>query len=307
MRALVVTQEDQPVLRLREVPEPTASAGEVEIRTLVSTINRGERSRLASAPDGHVFGWDVVGELVADCPPLELPAGAVVVALAGAGGGWAERACARASDATAVPLGVPVAAAATLPVAGLTALRAVNAYPNLLGAHVLVTGAGAVASYAVQLACLAGAIVHAVVRSAESARHLASLGVASATLADEKWPGGFDLVVDTVGGALLPRSVAAARAFGEVVVVGNLGGLTAGVTSGDLLGSGAKVRGYRLVVDAELRPVGHDLGVLVQLVAEGRLITPDLREVDWTDTGLVDSAIAEGFGRARPILIVGSA
>jgi len=307
MRALSVTGGSHPILRLCDVPEPTAAAGEVAIRTLVSTINRGERSRLASAADGHVFGWDVVGELVDDCQSLDLPAGTVVVALAGAGGGWAERTCVRASDATAVPVGVPVAAAVTLPVAGLTALRAVNAYPNLLGAHVLVTGAGAVASYAVQLARLAGARVHAMVRSTESAEHLTSLGVASASLADEEWPGGFDLVVDTVGGALLPRSVAAARAFGEVVVVGNLGGLTAGVTSGDLLGSGAKVRGYRLVVDAEFRPVGHDLGVLVQLVAEGRLITPDLREVDWTDTGLVDSAITEGFGRARPILIVGSA
>lgn len=307
MRALAVTQGPGSPLQVREVPAVTPGTGAIVIHTLVSTINCGERTRLAVASDGHVFGWDVVGLLVDDCPALHLPAGAAVVALAGTGGGWAERSCVQALDVAPVPAAVSLSAAATLPVSGLTALRAVTVHPQLLGASVLVTGAGAVASYAVQLARLAGATVHAIARSPESARHLTSLGASAVTRPDEDWPGGFDVVVDTVGGVLMPRAIAAARAFGHVVVVGNLGDPGPGVSSGDLLSSGATVQGYRLVVDAERRPVGADLAILVGLVASGALVTPEVREIDWTDARLVDEAVSAGFGGARTVLRIGSA
>jgi NADPH:quinone reductase-like Zn-dependent oxidoreductase len=302
MRALVVRQGAPATLVLAEVPAPVAAPGELIVRVRASTINRGERSRLATAPDGHVFGWDVVGEIAGPGAERMLEGAGTVVGLAGDGGGWAECVAVRASDLAAVPAGVSLAAAATLPVAGLTALRAVSLYPSLLGAKVLIMGGGAVASFAVQLARLGGATVHAAVRAASSAERLTAVGASSVTVGTEPVPGGFDLVVDTVGGSATPLSLAAARPFGRVVVVGNLGDASPGVSSGALLASGALLQGYRLVVDAATRPVRADLGVLLGLVADGRLTPPDLREIDWHDSELVAAALADGFGSARAVL-----
>ena len=61
-----------------------------------------------------------------------------------------------------LPEGISFAQAATLPVAGLTALRALEIGGFVLGKRVLVTGAsGGVGRFAIQLAALAGAHVTA--------------------------------------------------------------------------------------------------------------------------------------------------
>ena len=78
-----------------------------------------------------------------------------------------------------LPDEVSFAQAATLPVAGVTALRALEICGFVLGKRVLVTGAsGGVGRFAVQLASRAGARVTAVSRNAERARGLRELGAA---------------------------------------------------------------------------------------------------------------------------------
>jgi hypothetical protein len=117
MQALVVSAGTSTGLALRQVQAPQAEADQHLIRVLASSINRGERTRLAAAPEGHLFGWDVVGEVVtpAALAPAT-PIGTVVVGLAGDGGGWAEQVAIRASDTAPLNENVPIAVAAALPV-----------------------------------------------------------------------------------------------------------------------------------------------------------------------------------------------
>lgn len=83
-------------------------------------------------------------------------------------GAWAERAAVPTNAPAALPDGVSFAEAATLPVAGLTALYALEKGGDLLGRTTLVTGAsGGAGHFAVQLARTAGYGVVALIRRPE--------------------------------------------------------------------------------------------------------------------------------------------
>jgi len=303
MRALTADPGSGSGLRISEVPDPDPSPDQALLRVIASCVNRGERTRLATASAGHVFGWDVVAVVERNAligPSFAI--GSVVVGLAGAGGGWAEHVAMRATDLAPLPTGLDPCVAATLPVAGLTALRAVRLGPQLLGARVLVIGSGAVAGFAVQFALLAGAGVAVSARNAEAMRGLAALGATPIDPADLAAVGGFDLVVDTVGGSATPGALRAARAFGRVVVVGNVGESGAGINSGALLASGAVLQGYRLVVDAESAPLGSDMEQLLSWVSSGAITPPENRQIDWSDEAAVEAATSQGFGQVRAVL-----
>ncbi|MEO3872228.1 hypothetical protein ABGB18_25735 [Nonomuraea sp. B12E4] len=80
-------------------------------------------------------------------------------------GAWAEYVVATPKMMTPIPDGVETVQAASLPVAAVTALAALESAGTLLGRKVLVTGAaGGVGRYACQLAHLGGAHVYAVSR-----------------------------------------------------------------------------------------------------------------------------------------------
>ena len=83
-------------------------------------------------------------------------------------GAWAERVNVPADTLAPLPDAVTFEQAATLPVAGLTALRAYEQAGLLLGKRVAVTGAsGGVGLFALQLARLSGAHVTAIARRGE--------------------------------------------------------------------------------------------------------------------------------------------
>ena len=83
-------------------------------------------------------------------------------------GAWAETIRVPKDAVAALPDGVTDAQAATLPVAGLTALHALRQGGLLLGRKVLIDGAsGGVGHLACQFAAASGAIVYGHVRNAE--------------------------------------------------------------------------------------------------------------------------------------------
>jgi NADPH:quinone reductase-like Zn-dependent oxidoreductase len=291
-------------LELRQVAEPPdPPPGHAVLRVLASAINRGERSRLMTAPEGHVFGWDVAGvvERVGG-PDAPLVPGDRVAALSLLGGGWAQRVTVRLADVCAIPDGVGTAEAALVPVAGLTAFRAVRAAGALLGKTVLVIGGGAVGAYAVQLGVLGGARVIAAVRTQEAADRMRELGVHRVLVGTPPPQAACDLVVDTVGGAMSQVALASCRPSGRLVIVGNVGAGGDGLSPVALVAAGCLVQGYRLVVDAAGAPVGADLDTLVTWMAEGRVRMPPVREVDWHDAVAVAEAVAGQPGHARTVL-----
>ena len=133
-------------------------------------------------------------------------------------GAWAERVAVPTEFLAELPDEISFEQAATLPVAGLTALRALEIGGYIVGKRVLITGAsGGVGRFAIQLAKLAGAHVTAVARRTEG---LAELG------ADEVLPelsasgDTFDVILDAIGGPVLGAALQRVAPRGSVISFG---------------------------------------------------------------------------------------
>jgi len=179
MLAVVNTPSAPEPVAIREVPEPEPKPNEALVAVHAFSLNRGELRLFQIRPEGWRPGQDIAGVVLRQAADGSGPAaGTRVVGLCD-WEGWAERAVVPSHRMAALADNVAFAAAAALPVAGLTALRTLRHGAPLLGKRVLVTGAaGGVGNLAVQLAARSGARVTAVVGSAERARVLNGLGAA---------------------------------------------------------------------------------------------------------------------------------
>src|SRR5438552_35640 len=169
IRAVVVDPAAPGKLTIRGVELRDPDRDEVAVRVSAISLNRGETRRaLQVAEPGWRPGWDFAGvvETAAADDSGPKPGTRVVGILPS--GAWAERVNCRSHAVAALPDGCSDAQAATLPVAGLTALHALRQGGLLLGRKVLVDGAtGGVGHLACQLAHAAGAQVWGQVRRDE--------------------------------------------------------------------------------------------------------------------------------------------
>src|SRR5205085_4770930 len=141
MLALVNTPSAPIPIELREVPEPEPASDEAIVEVHAFSLNRGELALLANRPEGWRPGQDIAGIVVRAAADGSGPQeGTRVVAMVD-GAGWAQRVAAPTARMAALPDNVSFASAATLPVAGLTALRLVRLGGSLLGRRALITGA----------------------------------------------------------------------------------------------------------------------------------------------------------------------
>lgn len=201
-------------------------------------------------------------------------------------GGWAELARVPAVHAAVIPDGVDSAIAATLPIAGLTVVRALGVAGSLLGKHVLITGgSGGVGHLAVQLAAWSGARVTAISSHAGRGEILRGLGAQSVAQSIDETRGSYDLILESVGGASLAAAIERVARGGVVVTIGNSSEEETTFNARTLYAKGgATIYGLLIFEELESRRVGAaELERLFALVAAGKLRpTIDVRR-PWTE------------------------
>ncbi|MBT5775089.1 MAG: zinc-binding dehydrogenase [Dehalococcoidia bacterium] len=289
MRAIVVDPDAKRVVTLGEVPEPEVMDGQVLVEVRHIALNYGDLNGAKNRPAGFVPGWDASGVVARAAASGDGPAaGTRVVTTMGSQGGWAERRAVDVSELAVVPDEIDLAEAATLPVAGVTALRALRRSSALMGRRVLVTGAsGGVGRFGVQLAALGGAHVIASVGSTARGEGLRELGAAEVVIGLEGVTTPIDVMLDNVGGSQLVAAWGLLGEGGVVQCIGTTSQEPASFTS--LVGMRRRIEAFTKGPDS-----GEDLEYLLKLMQRGKLRV----DVGWRGSwSRIEEAADALFGR----------
>jgi NADPH:quinone reductase len=312
VRAVVVDRSSPEGLAVKPDELLPAGPADVTVRVTAISLNRGEvRRAITQGEPGARPGWDFAGtveEAAADGsgPPI----GTRVVGILPAGA-WAERVRA-ASDAVApLPDSVSDAQAATLPVAGLTALHALRQGGLLLGRKVLIDGAsGGVGHLACQLAAASGAEVYGQVRREEFrsiiAEYCGDRVVLGADLHAAAPSGPFHLILDSVGGSALSAALSMLAPGGTCVHFGVSEGGTSTFESRNLfMTGGAKLYGLTLFYELRrVEPASVGLALLAGLIARGTLRPHIAVEAPWTEIGSIARRLLDRAFAGKAVLHV---
>ena len=321
-RAIVVDPGVAGRLIISAVGDPEPSPQQAIVRVAAFSLNRGEVNGAMSRPAGARPGWDLAGTIERAAADGSGPQeGTRVVGFVPAGnyerhhtvpdGAWAERVAVGTDALAALPDSVTFAQAATLPVAGMTALIAVERGGALLGRKVLIGGAsGGAGNFTVQLARLAGADVTGIVRQEAHAEEVRQAGARTVVVTDDGKAaaehGPYDLIIDSVGGALLGNLLAQIARDGTVVTFGSSAG--AEVTF-DLrpffLGGGASLYGLILFHEVTKRPAAVSLARLAGLVADGQLTPQIAVEAPWGEIATVARELLDRRFTGKAVLHLG--
>jgi len=127
MRGLVTDSRAPGGLRLADdLPEPEPANNELVLAVRAFSVNAGEVSLIEQRPDGWRPGQDTSGVVLREAADGTGPSAGTRVVAYPEWHGWAERIAVPTNWVAALAGEVSFEQAATLPVAGLTALRALR-------------------------------------------------------------------------------------------------------------------------------------------------------------------------------------
>lgn len=311
IQAVVVDPSAAGRLVFRDVEYPLPAPSEALVRVRAISLNRGEVRTAMMADAGWRPGWDVAGVVEKEAADGSGPrAGARVVGIL-VDGAWAEVVAVPTTALAELPASVTFAQAATLPIAGLTALWTLECGGLLLDRNVLITGAtGGVGHLACQLARLSGARVNGVVRQAKYEAMVKEAGahhvIVSQDLGDARDSGPYDHILDSVGGRTLANALAMLAPNGTCVNFGISGGgeVTFDLRRFFLLG-GATLYGFIIFHEMKRKPVSADLARLSRFIADG-LLRPQIEvEASWTQIADVAERLMNRSFTGKAVLHVG--
>lgn len=286
MKAIVIDHSAPAHFAFAERGEPDPAPDEAVVGVRAISLNLGELRYAQTKEAGSPTGWDLAGIVERPASDGSGPReGARVVGFLHSGA-WAERAAVPTHALAELPDGVGFAEAATLPVAGLTALKVVDLARGLLARRALVTGAsGGVGMFACQIARLAGAHVTALIRKPqyeEMVRKVADQVVVSEDGSAAAEFGPYRLIAESVGGAVLSNVISMLEHDGVCATYGGSADPEALINVRHLMLPGrAVLYGFLLFNELAVETAGEGLSRLVRLVADGRLRTFITVEESW--------------------------
>lgn len=308
VRAVVVDPEAQGRLSISEVEEPEPLPSEALVRVVAISLNRGEVRRAEASEAGFRPGWDLAGTVERPAADGTGPEeGARVVGFLPSGA-WADLVAVPTNALAALPEGVSFEEASTLPVAGLTALYALEKGGGLLGRNVLITGAsGGAGLFGLQLARASGARVVALLRRQEH-EELAREAGAHEVVVDEGGAaagdlGPYHLILESVGGEVLGNALSMLAPEGTCVSFGTSASEEVTFDARDLyLTGGAKLYGFIIFYEVLAQPASEGLGRLVRLIDQG-ILKPRIEvEAPWTEVGEVAKRLIDRGYTGKAVL-----
>ena len=239
MKAAVYYETGGPeVFRYEDVPDPVAGGGEVLVRVEAVSIEGGDTlNRLGGAMTAvpHIVGYQCAGTVLATGTGVSGIAEGDRVVTVGVDGSHAELRAVGEAFCWVIPAGVPTREAACVPVPFGTADDCLFEFGRLREGETALIHAGAsgVGIAAIQLAARAGARVLATASSPERLDRLTPLGMdvgidytsvdfveAVRQATDGR---GADVIVDSVGGSNLQKSLLCLAYRGRCVSFGDAG------------------------------------------------------------------------------------
>jgi NADPH:quinone reductase-like Zn-dependent oxidoreductase len=325
MKAIVQDEygaDPEHVLRLDDIPRPTAGDDRVVVRVHAASVDRGTwhvmtglpypirlagfglRAPKAANPGRSVAGTiELVGGDVTGLRPGDEVFGTC-------DGAFAEYARAEPSRLAAKPANLTFEQAAAVPVSALTALQAVRDHGRVeAGQRVLVMGAsGGVGTFAVQIAKAFGAEVTGVSSGAKAdlvralgADHVVDYERDDVADADAR----YDVILDTGGNRRLSHLRGALAPRGRLVIVG-------GENGGRWLGGSDRQLRALLLSPLVRQKLGTfiasenaaDLDVLRELIESGKVAPAIDRTYPLSEVAAAIRHVAEGRARGKVVISV---